>query len=173
MRFVIDSSVMQAAGRAHPVDKRPKRCRGFLDVVYGCNHRVVVTDEIETEWRQHSSRVAVMWQRRMRTHRKIWRPPPDAIEPLTDAIAGVESNRREQKLMQEDLFLLEAALAADKIVTSLDKEVHGLFRNAAKEIPKLRRVIWVDLDEPDEDGAKWVSGGVSLDPERMLGSSHE
>lgn len=62
-RLVIDANVVRAAGETeHTVSSA---CRKFLDAVARFEHRVVMTTEIQQEWRDHASRYARKWLTRI------------------------------------------------------------------------------------------------------------
>ena len=73
-RLVIDADVARSAGETkHPVSSA---CRQFLDAVTECRHRVVMTPEIQEEWRRHASRYTYRWLRRMFARRLVDRCTP-------------------------------------------------------------------------------------------------
>jgi hypothetical protein len=72
--------------------------------------------------------------------------------------------------MLDDLHLIEAALASDRIVVSRDEEVRHLFSTQASSIPLLRQVSWVNPDLPDDDTVAWLEAGARHEAARTLGS---
>ena len=57
-RLVIDADVAQAAGSETATHPRARHCRDFLDEVLTLSHRVVMTERINNEWKNHQSRFA-------------------------------------------------------------------------------------------------------------------
>jgi len=169
MRLVIDSSVVQAPGPDHPTDERPKRCRDFLGAVYVLCHRVVVTDAILSQWKRHWSRFARTWYRVMLQHRKVVYDHGISDPALRAKVGALDAGKKELRLMLEDAFLIEAALATDKIVISLDDEARELFRAACQTIAEMRPVTWVNPARPEEAAAKWLRKGVQPEGKRKLG----
>jgi len=53
-RIVVDASVARSAGETSHLDS--VLCREFLQAMLKICHRVVLTPEIEREWRKHASR---------------------------------------------------------------------------------------------------------------------
>lgn len=61
-RLVIDTDVAQASGDEDATDPRAINCRDFLKSVRSQNHRIVMTREINSEWKNHQSRFALEWR---------------------------------------------------------------------------------------------------------------
>jgi len=169
MRLVIDTSVVQAPGPDHATDERPKRCRDFLDAVYEVCCRVVVTDKILGQWKKHWSRFAQRWYRIMSQHGKVVYDHEISDPALQAKVRALDVGKKQLRLMLEDTFLIEAALATDRIVVSLDDEVHNLFRAACQTIAEMRPILWVNPARPEEEAAKWLRKGVQPQDQRRLG----
>ncbi len=65
--------------------------------------------------------------------------------------------------------LIEAAIAYDKTVASLDEEVRRLFKAAAQSVVAIKKVVWVNPVEPAEKSIEWLRDGARADTFRMLG----
>jgi hypothetical protein len=90
---------------------------------------------------------------------EIWQP--------IEALAKTDNQREE---MTKDILLLEAAIATDQRIVSLDENTaRKYFTDAAKEIVKLRQLVWVNPSKEKENPIEWLQNGASTDPERMLG----
>jgi hypothetical protein len=76
-RIVVDASVARSAGETSHPDST--LCREFLLAMLKICHRVVLTPEIEREWRQHASRFSMRWLATMRSRRKA----VDVHPPIT------------------------------------------------------------------------------------------
>ncbi|MGL4944543.1 MAG: hypothetical protein ACRC46_15285 [Thermoguttaceae bacterium] len=72
-------------------------------------------------------------------------------------------------LMQKDCHLIEAALATDKTVASLDEKVRNHFRNPAIVVDEIKAVVWVNPDKQDENVQAWLTAGAPADKKRQLG----
>lgn len=75
--------------------------------------------------------------------------------------------------MRHDMLLIEAALATDRTVVSLDDEVRGLFKLNIDRLRSLGRILWVNPDQGEEDAITWLQSGARPERHRMLGYSGE
>jgi superfamily I DNA and RNA helicase len=70
----------------------------------------------------------------------------------------------------KDICLLEAALATDKIVISLDDNTaRKFFSQAAQQIQDIEEVIWVNPDCEDEQPIIWLEQSAPYEAKRTLG----
>ncbi len=74
-----------------------------------------------------------------------------------------------REAMLEDVILIEAALATDMTVASLDETVRGHYRRAFNSVQALKNVVWVNPDKEDEKPIIWLREGANPDEERKLG----
>jgi hypothetical protein len=125
-RLVVDASVASAAGQTrHPTSFRS---REFLGEVLKISHRMVMTATIADEWDRHQSLYATRWRAEMRARNKV-------IDSSDVQNEEVRRQVRLSKTVQKDLHLIEAALATDQIVISLDDRAQAeLCVNATKEV---------------------------------------
>ena len=131
-RLVIDTDVAQASGDEDATDPRAINCRDFLKEVRAQDHRVVMTREISDEWKRHQSGFALEWRVSMDARRKIDRiNPPEHLE-IQDKITDTASGEDEIEAIEKDFHLLEAALATDQTIISLDETVRQLFKRASQ-----------------------------------------
>ena len=73
--------------------------------------------------------------------------------------------------MHHDMLLVEAALATDRLVVSLDEEVRGLFVQNLNRLRALARVAWVNPDRDEDAALSWLRRGARAERKRMLGYS--
>lgn len=153
--LVIDASVASAAGQTmHP---RSFRSREFLSEVLKISHRAVMTPTLTQEWDRHQSLFALRWRAEMRTQDKI-------ID-----LAGVEDEQLRRQVVisaavEKDLHLIEAALATDKTIVSLDDRAAAqLFVEATKEI------VWVNAVSEGGHAIYWLRAGAHPVDEWKLG----
>src|ERR1700693_6302300 len=110
-RLAVDASVASAAGQTmYPTSFRS---REFLGEVLKIRHRLAMTVTLAAEWDRHQSLYAARWRAEMRTRNKV----VDIAEVQNEEL------RRQVPLsaaIQKDLHLIEAALATDRVVISLD-----------------------------------------------------
>ena len=71
-------------------------------------------------------------------------------------------------VMQKDAHLVEAALATEHTVTSLDDKARGWFAESSARIPKLRRIVWVNPDRSTEEPIQWLREGAKREATRTL-----
>ena len=145
-RLVVDASVASAAGET----LRPTsfRSREFLGEVLKISHRVVVTVTLAGEWDRHQSLYAARWRAEMRTRNKV---VDIADVPNEEVRSQVPSSRA----IQKDLHLIEAALATDKVVISLDDRAQAdLCVDATKE------VTWVNAVAEGGHAIYWLRDGA-------------
>jgi hypothetical protein len=144
-RLVIDASVASAAG--FTMKPTSRRCREFLQAVLRISHRVAMTPLLRAEWNSHQSLFAARWLAEMTSKAKVV-AIADVLNQELRAEAPAAS-------AQKDLHLIEAALATDKIVISLDDRARTeLSVLAAAE------VMWV---HPVDEGGHviyWLNKGA-------------
>ena len=167
-RLVIDADVVQASGGEDATDPRAIHCRDFLKEVMSQNHRVVMTRKISDEWKRHRSRFAYEWRVSMDARRKIDRINPPENEELQTKITTTTNNADEIEVMGKDFHLLQAALATDQTVISLDETVRGLFAHASQQVGEIRHIIWVNPDRAEERLILWLQNGAPPEPHRQL-----
>lgn len=165
-RLVIDASVAQASGEAGDT---AQRCRRFLEEVRSICHRIVLTPEVEEEWKRHQTRYARRWLRSMVARKKLVSVGGQVDATLQQGVAETARTHREEEALRKDLHLIEAALATDQTVVSLDEEARGLFAEAAKSVGQLRNIVWVNPDRLDEEPIEWLGQGAKAERHRRLG----
>ncbi len=79
------------------------------------------------------------------------------------------NNADERQALLDDLLLVEAALATDRTVASLDESVRALFRQATGQVGELRAIVWVNPELEEDESIPWLKRGAPADPEHMLG----
>ena len=168
-RLVIDADVAQAAGSETATHPRARHCRDFLDEVLTLSHRVVMTERINNEWKNHQSRFARRWRVSMDARRKVDRIDPPEYEELRDKITDTTTDEDEIQNIEKDFHLLQAALATDQTVISLDETIRGLFRQASQSVGEIRNIIWVNPDRTaEEHPIAWLKNGAPPETYRRL-----
>ena len=169
-RLVIDADITGACGSKALPDPRAKHCRDFLNAVLSLKHRVVITEKISDEWKRHASPFARRWRVSMDARRKIDRiiDPPEN-ENLCTKIVNTTRRKKQRENVEKDLHLLQAALATDQTVISLDETVRGLFKRASQQVGEIRNIIWVNPDKTTEEHPiPWLQNGAPPEPHRRL-----
>ena len=168
-RLVIDTDVAQASGDENATDPRAIHCRDFLKEVRFQDHRVVMTREISDEWKRHQSRFALEWRVSMDARRKVDRINPPEGKELQDKVTNIANDEDEIEAMEKDFHLLQAALATDHTVISLDETVRGLFKRASQQVSEIRNIIWVNPDKTaEEHPIAWLQNGAPPEAHRRL-----
>jgi len=129
--FVIDASIARAASGLESKSPMGIRCREFLELIRGVCHRIAWNPAIKAEWDKHRSKFAADWFLKMFNLRKVRIIPDNEIEALRDAIRANSNDAAVVALMLKDARLIEAAVATNCRVASLDEAVRVMF-------PKIR-----------------------------------
>ena len=171
-RLVIDASVARSAGGEEATYPTSVHCREFLKAVLDICHKVVMTPDIREEWNKHQSEFARKWRSQMVARRKfefLDIPVNDDLWEKIDILAGSNKHRAE---MFKDLRLIEAALATDKTVISLDdKTARKFFGKAAVQVDELKDIVWVNPDKIEEEKPiEWLENGAEAESDRILGN---
>jgi hypothetical protein len=168
-RLVIDASVARSVGKEHAIDPTSIYCREFLKAVRTICHQIVMTPEIGEEWQRHQSSFARQWLLSMTARRKVYRLGDVLDNDLRGRIEGVVSNERAAEAMRKDLRLIEAAIATDRIVISLDETARALFAAVVQSVGKLRNIVWVTPSRTEDELILWLENGARPEKRRLLG----
>lgn len=90
---------------------------------------------------------------------------------LRQRIQSVAENRDQWAELEKDCLLVEAALATNRIVISLDETARNLFRHAAMKVGQLREVLWANPADEKEEVEMWISNNCAGGQNRRLGQS--
>ncbi len=168
--LVIDASVARSCGVPNATFPTSKNCRDFLNEVLTVCHRMVLTNDIKEEWDEHQSIYAKKWRSVMVAKKQVvYRLDIIADQTLRDKLDKVAESDRPREAMWKDCHLLEAAIATDKIVISLDEKARNPFDKAAKSIKELQEIMWVNPDKSEENTLVWLSNGAAIEKQRQLG----
>ena len=140
---VVDASVVRAAGETeHPVSSA---CRNCLEAIRGICHRVALTEPIREEWGRHMSRFSRKWRRSMAARQKpITVVDPNQLELRWDAYSDAA-----RAAIEKDRGLIEAALATDRVILTLDDSLRRALAERSDGEALLRNVQWI---HPVTDG---------------------
>jgi hypothetical protein len=170
-QLVIDTSVARGAGGENAVHPESKDCRDFLLAVLSFGHKIVVNSEMKEELKKHESKFFRSWRVQMVAKRKFVYVDNDDNNflDLKKQIETLAKTYESREAMEKDCFLLELALAHDKIVISKDETVRDLFRQIATEVQEISHVNWVNPIKQVETPIEWLNQGANLEYERSLG----
>ncbi len=137
--LVIDASVLRSAGTSeHSVSRA---CRACLEGVREICHRVILTPALSDEWKRHRSGFSAKWMASMTAKKKIVRAKPARrMEPIDTQ----ELTSREIRALGKDVHLLEAALAADRVIVTCDAELQDILAKTRRGARLLRKLRWID-----------------------------
>jgi hypothetical protein len=168
-RLVIDASIAMAAGdiSMHPTSRH---CREFLQAVLTICHRAVMTRPIKQEWDKHQSNIARRWRLSMVARKKLEFLQIDKSSSLEEQFSQLVTRPRVLAILEKDRHLIEAALASDNRVASLDEEVRAHLKEHNDRLPELRLICWVNPDTTDEDACDWLRAGAPVERSRTLGN---
>lgn len=169
-KLVIDADVVRAAGGEEATFPTSKHCRDFLDAVLNICHGMALSQPLYREWRAHESGFARGWRRFMLGRRKFTYVEDVTKPELRDAIASLPLTENEVAAALKDVHLVEAALASDRVVVSCDREARSILRKAARHVPQLRDIMWVNPTEDPDRVIHWLSQGAGRQAEFLLGS---
>ena len=181
IRLVVDPSVLLAASDSTKEHPTSVCCRRALEVILAADYHFVLTDAIDHEIRGRPvqrgvrpSRYAMTWLATMQSKRRVYRmaacdDPPlrMAVKALGEAGGFLESRRMDAVQIQaclvamdEDLLLVEAALATDERILSRDDKVRGWFCLACERIGQLRLILWLNPVKEHETAIEWLQSGA-------------
>jgi hypothetical protein len=171
-RLVIDASVAHSAGDEGATYPTSVHCRDFLLAVLDICHTLVMTPDIKEEWNRHQSKFARKWRSKMVAKGKFEFLDIPVNEELWNKIDEIAETNRQRTEMFKDLRLLEAAIATDKIVISLDDNTaRTFFSKAASQVDQLKDIVWVNPDKIEEEKPiEWLRNGANPDRDRLLGN---
>ena len=168
-RLVIDTSVTSAAGSENAIHPVPKQCRECLLRVLKHEHLFVITEEIWEEWKRHRSSFASEWLTSMRARRLIYRAQEVVNNSLRAKLEKHAKSDMDREEMLKDVRLLEAAIATDKSVISLNELDRKRFQSVASRIGEIRPIVWVNPIFPEEQCLVWLENSCPVEKRRQLG----
>jgi hypothetical protein len=166
--LVVDADVAQAAGTLEAQHERARVCRDVLIALRGVCHRLAWTEPISAEWGEHAARslFASTWLTSMLRLNKVRAVQPPESE-LAEAIEDSEVDAGVKAILQKDRHLVEAALATDSRVVSLDGTARLHFTTIAATVEHLKPILWVN-PETDQDVVQWLEDGAPDKKNRRL-----
>jgi hypothetical protein len=171
--LVIDADIAQSAGGGNAIYPVPKQCRDFLTEVLKTGHRMVMTPALLSEWEAHESSFTRSWRTQMVSRKQVQRfgyaGNDITDENLRNDINQYAPDSGACQAMLKDVHLIEAALAAEQIVTSQDERVRSHFKVMSQPIVKLRPIVWVNPTIAQETCIEWLRQSAPPDDERKLG----
>ena len=128
-----------------------------------------MSPEIKAEWDEHQELFARRWRLSMVARKRLQIMPVDPDWALRDRLDEVAPTDKARDAMYKDACLIEAALATDCTVASVDKKVRVFLRKVAHVVEELRTIVWVNPEKEKETPLLWLEHGAPAEPQRMLG----
>ena len=168
-KIVVDASVARASGGKDATYPLPKNCRDFLKTILVVCHHAVMSPDIATEWKKHESNWARTWRASMVARKKmhIVHPPNDLN--LREQLLKSSTNEKQGEAMIKDCQLIEAAIATDHRIASLDETARSLFAVASHTTLQLMNITWINPGDMSEDPIEWLKQGAPPEKSRQLG----
>lgn len=82
---------------------------------------------------------------------------------------AIAASDQEREIMVKNLRLVEAAIATDRTVISLDNKVRQCFTKVAVDVERLKDIIWVNPAQIAEKPLDWLQNGAEPEIGRSLG----
>ena len=169
-RLVVNASVALAAGGKGAIASVSIKCTEFLETFRDeCPHHIVMTPELSEEWDAHQSNFAARWLKSMIARKRFDYITPPQDTALSDKIDATTTRERDIAALRKDFHLLQAALATDQTIISLDETIRQLFKQASQQVSEIRNIIWVNPDKStEEQSITWLQNGAPPEPHRQL-----
>ena len=167
--IVIDASVARASGGEDATYPLPKNCRDFLKTLLEVCHHAVMSPDIATEWKKHESNWARTWRASMVARKKLHMVHPPNDLNLREQLRKSSMNEKQGEAMIKDCHLIEAAMATDHRIASLDEAARSLFGVASYTIVQLIDITWINPGDVSEEPIEWLKQGAAPEKSRQLG----
>jgi len=102
--------------------------------------------------------------------RRKWSPlvvEPD--EELRERILQTTGGEPDRGELEKDLHLLEAAMASDRVIVSLDGTARELLAAAAQQVGEIGQVMWVSPENDVAAVIAWLQRDAPAEAIYMLG----
>lgn len=172
--IVVDASVARAAGGPAADDPISILCRDALMAMRDVAHRVVMSQPIRAEWNRHRSRFAFTWLTEMQSRRRVLQLNDPVNNELHAQIKQAVAPNAVARVMK-DVPLVEAALASDRRILSLNENERKHFQAAARHsnpaarIVSLEDILWVNPGLEEEKAPHWLLADAPDESHRRLG----
>jgi hypothetical protein len=131
-----------------------------------------VTPPINVEWKRHASAWTRGWLTEMTSRKRIDRIYVPEHIGLRACIRQIGFGQRRVLEVEKDAHLIEAALASDRIVCSLERRAPEDFRRVAEIFREIRNVTWADVNLDPPMMAQWLGKGAPARREWQLRNPH-
>jgi len=174
--IVVDASIARAASdkapEITPVSPAtvfwPQRCASFLRGMLAGHYKAVFSEKLKDEWNKHQSRYSAKWWRSMTARKRVCYVK-QTFPRLEVKVLTTQTQKKKKDAIEKDFHLVEAALASDQVITSLDDTVRDLLVHAATSINEIRQIVWGNPGNPEENLSQWLKAGAPTEAKRQLG----
>ena len=97
-------------------------------------HKIVITISQKNEWNKHKSSYTRLWLSQMISKKQYCLLSPEPDTGFIDNLYNLECGANQRQEMLKDIFLLESALATDRIVISSDDKMYAYLSRFGVEI---------------------------------------
>ncbi|MHC1688420.1 MAG: hypothetical protein AB9879_11990 [Methanothrix sp.] len=169
--LVIDACIAHACCSKKEIlcgDDSGRICRNFLQSIYeNTKICIVMTKRIDEEWKKHTNKFSLKWIRWMYGSKRVFSPTYTFETKLREKIESNGDFKDGLSIMLKDLHLVDAAIASDKIITSLDDTSRYHFAKASQSIIEIRDITWVNPLE-GESSSDWLLKGALPEEKRFI-----
>ena len=128
-----------------------------------------MTPAIRDEWDKHQSNFARKWRRSMMARKKLNLVNLEELEDLRQKIDLINIPQASKTAMLKDCHLIEAAIATDRRIISMDAAARELFSAASHNIKEIKDVIWANPATDSEQVMAWLKEGAPVQVKWQLG----
>lgn len=124
-----------------------------------CTVGVALTPSLESEWREHASRVFLGWWASMESRGRIYVEPDRQVRDYRRALELV-GDKGVLTAMIKDAFLIEAAILHGFVIATQDDRQRSYVRNLIEVYEQLGRLQW--FNPVSEQGwIDWIEAGCA------------
>jgi hypothetical protein len=105
----------------------------------------------------------------MTARKKVCVVLPAADVSVVEKLKKAQVAEKDEAAILKDVLLVEAALATDSTVASLDEEVRSLLRAFSEQWGRIKTVAWVNPTKVEDRAVAWLSSGALPQKEQLLG----
>jgi hypothetical protein len=141
--LVVDACVGRAAGGDPTNVGFSGACRRALDLALTHGHSVLMSPAIREEWNRHQSGFARTWRLGMVARRRVRLQDPPESPVLRTRLAAMDADDPVRDALEKDAHLVEAALAADRVVLTADRRIALNLNSAFRGAQVFQEIVWV------------------------------
>jgi hypothetical protein len=162
---VVDTSIASACGKEGTTHPQGLACLDTLKVIREGDLALTMSAPIFEEWQRHAGSFARKWLSKMRSSRRVKDVSPRPHN-ATRRAAKALPDEGIRRAIEKDMILVEAALATDHRVLSLDEKIRGYLCDLTRDVADLRKIHWANPMTPA--CIPWVREGAPDDARWLL-----